>query len=62
MTALKYFQGSLVWTGILFVAIGQVGMYWSGGNAFASFLLFGGLFIGMGVERNRHGDVRESES
>lgn len=59
---LKHFHGNLVWTGILFVAIGHIGSYWVEGRAFSSFLLFGGLFLGMGVERNRSGDVRESES
>ncbi len=68
MTALhesngRLYRGPLVWTGILFALGGYLAEEFVGAEyAFEFFLLFGGLFLGIGYERNRQESVRASQA
>lgn len=54
-STLQLFRGPLVWSGIAFTLFGSLAETLSGGEmAFEHFMLYGGLFIGVGVERRRH--------
>lgn len=51
---LGLFHGTYVWAGIAFAVIGYLAEELIGGqHAFEFFLLFGGFFMGIGLERNR---------
>jgi hypothetical protein len=53
-STLSLFRGPLVWTGIAFAVAGFLAEQLVGSEyAFECFMLFGGLYIGMGCERNR---------
>jgi len=57
----ELFHGGYVWTGIAFALAGLLAENLTSGRpAFESLLLFGGFFLGIGVERNRQAIVRGS--
>ena len=52
MSLLPHFRGTLVWSGVAFALVGYLGAEFLL-PSFSVFLLFGGLFLGIGFERNR---------
>jgi len=62
-TSAFLFRGPIVFTGILFVTIGYLAELLVGPEyAFEYFMLFGGLFLGIGYERNRQESLRRGEA
>jgi hypothetical protein len=62
-TSAFLFRGPIVLTGALFVAIGYLAELLVGPEyAFEYFMLFGGLFLGIGYERNRQESLRRSDA
>ncbi len=56
------FRGSLVWAGLILALGGYLAEEFTGGvHAFETFLLFGGINIGLGAERNRQEYLRQQE-
>ncbi len=65
--SLRDFKGIFVWSGILFALGGYLAEEFTGGkHGFEFFMLFGGLYLGIGVERNRsqrlHDAAKDPES
>ena len=57
----ELFHGGYVWTGVAFAVVGLLAENLTSGRpAFESLMLFGGVFLGIGVERNRQAIVRGS--
>ncbi len=57
------FRGPLVVGGVLFIAIGYLAELLVGPEyAFEYFMLFGGLFLGVGYERNRQESLRRRDA
>ncbi len=53
---LALFRGTYVWAGVAFALGGFLAEELSGNNhVFEVFMLFGGFFLGTGVERNHRG-------
>ena len=60
----KFFRGQIVWTGALFAVGAYIGAEVLGeSHGFETACVLGGLFIGIGFERNRNADAltRSSE-